>query len=45
VLSGLNPQEITVALELIRRLNRSGVTLIVVEHLLRVIMELSQRVL
>lgn len=45
VLSGLNPQEITVALDLIRRLNRSGVTLIVVEHVLRVIMELSQRVL
>jgi ABC-type branched-subunit amino acid transport system ATPase component len=45
VLSGLNPHEITVALELIRRLSGSGVTLIVVEHLLRVIMELSQRVL
>lgn len=45
VLAGLNPQEITVALDLIRRLNRKGVTLIVVEHLLRVIMELSQRVL
>jgi branched-chain amino acid transport system ATP-binding protein len=45
VLSGLNPQEITVALDLIRRLSQSGVTLIVVEHLLRVIMELSQRVL
>ena len=45
VLSGLNPQEITVALELIRRLSQSGVTLIVVEHLLRVIMALSQRVL
>ena len=45
VLAGLNPQEITVALDLIRRLNQTGVTLIVVEHLLRVIMELSQRVL
>jgi branched-chain amino acid transport system ATP-binding protein len=45
VLSGLNPQEITVALDVIRRLSRAGVTLIVVEHLLRVIMELSQRVL
>lgn len=45
VLAGLNRQEITVALDLIRRLNRTGVTLIVVEHLLRVIMELSQRVL
>ncbi len=45
VLAGLNPQEITVALDLIRRLNKAGVTLIVVEHLLRVIMELSQRVL
>ena len=45
VLSGLNTQEITVALDLIRRLSQSGLTLIVVEHLLRVIMELSQRVL
>ena len=45
VLAGLNPQEIAVALDLIRRLNHAGVTLIVVEHLLRVIMELSQRVL
>lgn len=45
VLAGLNRQEITVALDLIRRLNQTGVTLIVVEHLLRVIMELSQRVL
>ncbi len=45
VLSGLNAQEIAVALDLIRRLNQTGVTLIVVEHLLRVIMELSQRVL
>jgi branched-chain amino acid transport system ATP-binding protein len=45
VLSGLNTHEITVALDLIRRLSQSGVTLIVVEHLLRVIMELSQRVL
>ena len=45
VLSGLNTQEITVALDLIRRLSQSGVTLIVVEHLLRVIMELSRRVL
>ena len=45
VLSGLNRQEISVALDLIRRLNKRGVTLIVVEHLLRVIMELSQRVL
>ena len=45
VLAGLNQQEISVALDLIRRLNKRGVTLIVVEHLLRVIMELSQRVL
>ena len=45
VLAGLNRQEITVALDLIRRLTQTGVTLIVVEHLLRVIMELSQRVL
>lgn len=45
VLAGLNPQEITVALDLIRRLSSSGVTIMLVEHLLRVIMELCQRVL
>ncbi len=45
VLSGLNPQEITLALDLIRRLSSSGVTVMLVEHLLRVIMQMCQRVL
>lgn len=45
VMAGLNPQEITVALDVIRRLSETGLTLIVVEHLLKVIMQLSHRVL
>jgi branched-chain amino acid transport system ATP-binding protein len=45
VMCGLNPQEISVALDLIRRLRDTGLTLIVVEHLLKVIMELCHRVL
>ncbi len=45
VMCGLNPREISVAVDLIRRLNSAGVTLIVVEHLLKVILNLCQRVL
>jgi branched-chain amino acid transport system ATP-binding protein len=45
VMAGLNPQEITVALDVIRRLSETGLTLIVVEHLLKVIMQLCHRVL
>ena len=45
VMCGLNPQEIAVALDAVRRINETGVTLIVVEHLLKVIMGLCARVL
>lgn len=45
VMAGLNPQEITIALDLVRRLRETGVTLMVVEHLLRVILELCHRIL
>lgn len=45
VMAGLNPQEITVALDLIRRLRETGLTLIVVEHLLKVIMQLCHRII
>lgn len=43
VLTGLNPAEIEGSLELIRRIHESGVTLIIVEHLMRVITELATR--
>jgi branched-chain amino acid transport system permease protein len=43
VLTGLNPAEIEDSLDLIRRIHDSGVTLIIVEHLMRVITQLASR--
>jgi len=43
-MAGLNPGELQEALELVRAIHRSGVTLIVIEHLMKVIMGLSHRV-
>jgi branched-chain amino acid transport system ATP-binding protein len=44
VMSGLNPKEIQVAIDLVRKLNDLGVTIVIVEHVMRVIMSLAQRV-
>lgn len=45
VMSGLNANEVMQAVELIRSINRSGVTVIVIEHILRAIKSVSDRVL
>lgn len=45
VMSGLNASEVMQAVELIRSINRTGVTVIVVEHILRAIKSVSDRVL
>lgn len=45
VMSGLNASEVMQAVELIRRINASGVTVLVVEHILRAIKGVSDRVL
>lgn len=42
--AGLNSTEINGALELIRKISERGVSIIVIEHLMKVIMTLSQRV-
>jgi branched-chain amino acid transport system ATP-binding protein len=42
--AGLTSAEITGALELIREIAKLGVTIIVIEHLMRVILSISQRV-
>jgi branched-chain amino acid transport system permease protein len=42
-LAGLNPAEIDDAVEVIRRISAGGVTIIVVEHLLRVLNQLATR--
>ena len=42
--AGLNSAEIAGALELIREIAKLGVTIIVIEHLMRVVLSISQRV-
>jgi branched-chain amino acid transport system permease protein len=44
VLSGLNPAEITSAMGLIREIRTHGVAILFVEHLIRAVLELSDRV-
>jgi ABC-type branched-subunit amino acid transport system ATPase component len=45
VMAGLTPVEVSQAVELIREINRSGVTVLVVEHIVRAIRNVSDRVL
>lgn len=45
VMAGLTPVEVAQAVELIREINRSGVTVLVVEHIVRAIRNVSDRVL
>jgi branched-chain amino acid transport system permease protein len=43
VLTGLNPAEIEVSVEMIRKIHRQQITLVIVEHLMRVVTELATR--
>jgi len=43
--AGLNSGEIASALELVRAISASGVTIVVIEHLMKVVLSLSHRVL
>ncbi|MBV9828174.1 MAG: ABC transporter ATP-binding protein [Alphaproteobacteria bacterium] len=44
-LAGLNPAEVVQAIELVRRIHASGITIVIVEHIMEVIMSLTQRVI
>ncbi len=44
-LAGLNPAEIDNAVEVVRRIHASGITIVIVEHLLRVVNQLAERVI
>ena len=44
VVAGLNPSEVTATIELIRGIRQSGVTIVIVEHILKVILGLCDRV-
>jgi branched-chain amino acid transport system ATP-binding protein len=43
--AGLNPSEVEQAIELIKKINAAGITIIIVEHIMRVIMSISHRIL
>ena len=43
--AGLNPTELDEAIDLIRKIRDSGITIIIVEHIMKVIMSISERIL
>jgi branched-chain amino acid transport system ATP-binding protein len=43
-MAGLTQREVQLAIELVREIHRSGVTLVIVEHIMEVIMSLATRV-
>jgi branched-chain amino acid transport system ATP-binding protein len=43
MMAGLNPAELDLFIEVLRTINRSGVTLVVVEHVMRAVTQLAQR--
>ena len=45
VMAGLNPVEIEAALEMVRRVNRQGVTIVLIEHVMKVIVSVCRRAL
>jgi branched-chain amino acid transport system ATP-binding protein len=44
-MAGLNPSEVNTFLDLIKRIHSLGVTLIIVEHVMRAIMSIANRIL
>jgi len=44
VMAGLNPTDMAQVLGLIRRINETGITLLIIEHVMGAIMQISQRV-
>jgi branched-chain amino acid transport system permease protein len=45
VMAGLNPTEIDESVKMIRKIHESGITLVIVEHLMRVVTSLSTRMI
>jgi branched-chain amino acid transport system ATP-binding protein len=43
--AGLNPAEVEKTIEIVRKIHSSGITILIIEHNMRVIMSLSQRIL
>jgi branched-chain amino acid transport system permease protein len=45
VLAGLNPSEIEASVNMIGRIHQEGISIVIVEHVLRVVMSLSHRII
>jgi branched-chain amino acid transport system ATP-binding protein len=45
IMAGLNPTEVQAAMDLVRRVRKTGISLIVVEHVMRAVLGLSERVI
>jgi branched-chain amino acid transport system ATP-binding protein len=45
VMAGLNPSEVTKAIEIIKNIQATGITILMVEHVMKAIMEISDRVI
>jgi branched-chain amino acid transport system ATP-binding protein len=43
--AGLNPSEVEKTIEIVKKIHRSGITILIIEHNMRVIMAISHRVL
>lgn len=43
VMAGLNPSDSAMVIELVRKINESGVTIILIEHVMKAVMSLSDR--
>ena len=44
IAAGLNPSELDEAIDLIRKIRESGITILIVEHIMKVIMTISDRI-
>jgi branched-chain amino acid transport system ATP-binding protein len=44
VLAGLNPTEVDEAVELVKRIHQSGISILIIEHVLKAAMALSHRI-
>jgi branched-chain amino acid transport system ATP-binding protein len=44
-MAGLNPTEVSSAIELVKKIGRRGITLFLIEHIMRAIMDVSDRII
>ena len=45
VLAGLNPTEITLMVETVRKIRDQGITIIMIEHVMHAVMNVSERII